>query len=75
MSSAAGDWTLRSIRQTLGLSRGVVAGLVAAGFVSPTRGPRNEYRFSFQDVVLLRTAHALRAANIPPRRIVRSLQR
>ncbi len=75
-SAAAGEaWTLRSIRQALGLSRGVVAGLVAAGFVSPTRGPRNEYRFSFQDVVLLRTAHALRAAKIPPRRIVRSLQR
>lgn len=68
-------WTLRDLQQSLGLSRGVVAGLVAAGFVTPARGPRNEYRFSFQDIVLLRTAHALRAAQVPPRRIVRSLQR
>ena len=68
-------FTLSSIQSMLGLSRGVIAGLVAAGFVSPTRGKRREYRFSFQDVVLLRTAHALQAAHIPARRIVRSLQR
>ena len=58
----------------LGLSRGVVAGLIAAGFVTPSRGPRNEYRFTFQDLVLLRTALALQAARIPPRRILRSLR-
>ncbi len=40
----------------LGLSRGVITGLIASGFVAPSRGPRNEYRFTFQDVVLLRTA-------------------
>ena len=59
----------------LGISRAVVTGLVAAGFVTPARGDRNEYRFSFQDVVLLRTAYDLRAAKIPPRKILRSLQR
>lgn len=59
----------------LGLSRAVITGLIEAGFVKPARGPHNEYRFSFQDVVLLRMAHGLRAARIPPRRIVRSLQR
>ena len=59
----------------LGLSRTIVAGLIAAGFVAPTRGPRNEWRFTFQDLMLLRTAHALRAAQIPPRRILRSLAR
>lgn len=68
-------YTLRSIGQMLGLSRAVITGLIEAGFVTPARGPRNEYRFSFQDVVLLRMAHGLRAARIPPRRIVRSLQR
>lgn len=59
----------------LGLSRSALQGLVASGFVTPQRGPRNEHRFSFQDMVLLRTAHALQAAHIPPRRIVRALQR
>ncbi len=66
-------YTLRDIESMLRLSRSIVAGLVAAGFVSPTRGPRNEYRFSFQDVVLLRTAHRLRAAQVPARRLLRSL--
>lgn len=69
------NYTLRGIQAMLGLSRSVITGLVAAGFVTPTRGKRREYRFSFQDVVLLRTAHALQAAHIPARRIVRSLQR
>jgi tetratricopeptide (TPR) repeat protein len=67
--------TLRGIQQMLGLSRSAVARLVANGFVSPARGPRNEYRFSFRDVVLLRTAHQLQAADIPTRKIVRALQR
>ncbi len=57
----------------LGLSRTIVAGLIAEGFVAPTRGPRNEWRFTFQDLMLLRTAHALHASNIPPRKILRSL--
>jgi tetratricopeptide (TPR) repeat protein len=51
-----------------------VTRLIANGFVRPTRGPRNEYRFSFRDVVLLRTAHQLQAADIPTRKIVRALQ-
>lgn len=59
----------------LGLSRSIVDGLIAAGFVVPQRGPRNELRFTFQDLMLLRTAHALQASKIPPRRILRSLAR
>jgi tetratricopeptide (TPR) repeat protein len=47
--------------------------LIEAGFVQPARGPRNELRFSFQDVVLLRTAFQLQSANVPSRKIVRSL--
>jgi tetratricopeptide (TPR) repeat protein len=69
------SYTLREIQSLLGLSPSVVRGLVAAGFVAPARGPRNEYRFSFQDVVLLRTAYSLQRAAIPPRRILRSLKR
>ncbi len=58
----------------LGLGRSVVTAMIDAGFVTPARGARNEYRFTFQDVVLLRTAHALRAAKVPPRRLLRSLK-
>lgn len=57
----------------LGVSRRVVSGLVAAGVVTPLRGPRKEYRFTFRDVVLLRTALQLRSAHIPPRKILRAL--
>ena len=59
----------------LGLSRGVISGLVAAGFVTPGRGRRNEYLFSFRDVVLLRTAVDLRAAHIGPRKILAALRK
>src|SRR4051812_18229696 len=68
-------FTLRSIESMLGISRAVIGSLVASGFVSPSRGKRNEYRFTFQDVVLLRTAYSLRQAQVPPRKILRSLKR
>ena len=68
-------FTLRSLQDMLGLSRGAILSLVDAGFVTPGRGPRNSYRFSFQDIVLLRTAQSLRDADIPVRKIVRSLKR
>jgi tetratricopeptide (TPR) repeat protein len=67
-------FTLRRIEEMLGLGRSAILGLVQAGFVTPRRGPRNEYQFSFQDIVLLRTAHHLRAAEIPPRQLLRSLK-
>ena len=66
--------TLRSIQEMLGLGRKVILNLVAAGFVVPVRGAHNEYRFSFQDVVLLRTAYQLRQAKIAPRKLLRSLR-
>ena len=68
-------YTLRGIQSMLGISRSVLSGLIAAGFVTPDRGPRREYRFTFQDVVLLRTALSLQRASIAPRKIIRSLRR
>lgn len=72
---ASARFSLRRVQAMLGLSRTIVAGLIDAGFVAPTRGSRNEWRFTFQDLMLLRTAHALQTAKIPPRKIVRSLAR
>ncbi|QGZ67088.1 tetratricopeptide repeat protein [Paraburkholderia acidisoli] len=66
---------MRELLASLGVSRSVVTGLIAAGFVTPTRGPRNAWRFAFQDVVLLRTALILRDAHIPPRKINLALSR
>ena len=68
-------FTLRRVQALLGLSRTTVAGLIAERFVTPTRGPRNAWRFTFQDLMLLRTAFALQASSIPPRKILRSLAR
>jgi Flp pilus assembly protein TadD len=68
-------YTVRGIQEMLGLSRSAITGLVTAGFVTPARGPRNEYRFSFRDVVLLRSAVELRAARIPPRKILSALRK
>jgi tetratricopeptide (TPR) repeat protein len=69
------DYSLAEVAQILGLSRNVVARLIEAGFVTPARGPRREYRFSFQDLVLMRAAQGLREARLPSRRISRALKR
>jgi tetratricopeptide (TPR) repeat protein len=68
-------YTLRDIQSMLGISKSVISRLMALGFVSPVRGKRREYRFTFQEIVLLRMAYSLRSANISTRKIFRSLKR
>ena len=68
-------YSLREVVQLAGLSRHIVRRLVQAGVVTPERTRNREYRFSFQDLIVLRTARSLHAANIAPRRILRSLRR
>ena len=62
------------VEKLLRLSRGTIRSLVAAGFVTPQRGPRNALRFSFRDLIVLRAAQSLAAAKIPHRRILRALR-
>ena len=68
-------YSLRDVGRLLGLPRSIVCGLIDAGFVSPSRGRRGEYRFSFQDLVVLRAAQALVEAKLSTTRILRSLRR
>ncbi len=68
------QYGVRDVERLLGLPRSTVRTLVEAGFVSPTRGPRNAWLFSFQDLIVLRTAKALASASVPRRRIIRSLK-
>jgi tetratricopeptide (TPR) repeat protein len=68
-------YSLRDVGKLLGLPRSIICGLIDAGFVSPSRGRRREYRFSFQDLVVLRAAAALVEARLPTTRILRSLRR
>jgi len=65
---------VRDVEKLLGLTRSTLRSLVEAGFVSPERGPRNTLSFSFQDLIVLRTAEALARANVPRRRITRSVR-
>src|SRR5512141_2693162 len=65
---------VRDVERLVGLSRNSIRSLVSAGFVKPTRGARNSWLFSFQDLIVLRTAHALVEARVPQRRITRSLK-
>lgn len=69
-----GSYSVRDVERVLRLSPNTTRGLIRAGFVRPGRGPRREYRFSFQDMIVLRTARALIQAKIPPKRIRRSLE-
>jgi tetratricopeptide (TPR) repeat protein len=58
----------------LGLSPAQVRARARDGFLRPARGPGNSYRFSFQDLVLLRAAMALTRARVPAGRIRRALR-
>jgi len=67
-------YTLKRVQDLIGLTPTVVRALVTNGFVTPSRGPRRELRFTFQDLLLMKTAEALRKASVPTRRIVASLE-
>ena len=68
------SYSVRDVERVLRLSRGTIRGLIAVGFVKPSRGTRREYRFSFQDLIVLRAARALIQAKVSRRRIRRSLE-
>jgi tetratricopeptide (TPR) repeat protein len=58
------DWSEQRVRS-----------YVRAGFLSPRRGPGGAFRFSFQDLVILRAARGLREAKVPARRVKTALAR
>src|SRR6266705_4554470 len=72
-------YTSQDVAKLLGLTVAQVRGFARDGFLSPPsrlgRGARRELQFSFQDLVVLRTAKALVAARIPARRIRRALKK
>ena len=59
----------------LGLSPSQIKGFVDDGLVAPSRGRGGEQLFSFQDLVLLRTAKGLINAKIPARRVRAALEK
>src|SRR5262245_45959591 len=67
-------YSVRDVEKLVHMPRSAIRALVEAGFVSPARGPRNAWMFSFQDLIVLRTAQALAAARVPRKRITRSMR-
>lgn len=67
-------YTTRDVARLLNLSSSKIRSFARAGLTTVVRDPRGKYRFSFQDVILLRTAKELSAASIHPRKIYRALR-
>ncbi|HVT04432.1 MAG TPA: tetratricopeptide repeat protein [Thermoanaerobaculia bacterium] len=68
-------YSVRDVGAMLGISPAQVRTFAQNGIIGPERGPRGEYRFDFQDIVLLRTAIGLTEAKIPPRKVKSALRR
>lgn len=73
MASSVAGYSTREVAELLDLAPRQVRRLARSGLVRPERGPGNAYRFSFRDLVLLRTAADLRRAGVPSRRVRRAL--
>ncbi len=67
-------YTTRDVENLLGLTRRQAREYGRSGVLDPDRGPGNRYLFSFQDLVLLRTAKELLDADVPQQRILRALR-
>jgi tetratricopeptide (TPR) repeat protein len=63
------------VARTLGISARRVRSFLAAGLLEPRREGDGEARFTFQDLVILRTAEGLLAAGIPLPRVKSALAR
>ena len=67
-------YSTREVADLLGLPTTRVRALVRSGVLTPQRDAKGHASFSFQDLVLLRTAKGLTDANVPARRITKALQ-
>jgi len=64
----------RDLQRLLGVGPSAVRSLIRAGHVKPSKGARGRLQFSFQDLIILRTARALTGANVSTRKLNRSLR-
>lgn len=70
--SFAGGYSLSQASGLLDLPAAKIREYVTAGLLAPRRGPDGDLRFSFQDLVLLRTAKGL-LEQLSPRKVKRAL--
>ena len=70
----AGDgYRTREVAELVGIKPRSIRHFVERGLLIPARGPRGEYRFSFRDLVLLRTAKGLLDADVSSRKALAAL--
>ena len=67
------SYKTREVAKLLSLSPEQTRYYVRAGLVNPERGKRNEYLFSFRQIVILRTAKGLVDSGIPIKKVRRIL--
>ena len=71
----AAGFTTRQVAEAVGLAPQRIRGFVRGQVLSPSRGGTGEYRFTFQDLVLMRTAKGLLDAEVPSRKAVAALRK
>ena len=59
------SYTTREVARLLEMPEQEVRAYARAGLIEPERGPRGTYQYTFRDLVLLRTARSLGAADVP----------
>src|SRR6201995_178625 len=64
----------RDLQRLLGIGPSSVRSFIRAGHVRPRKGSRGRLQFTFQDLIILRTARTLSGANVPTRRLNRCLR-
>jgi tetratricopeptide (TPR) repeat protein len=67
-------YSTREVAELLGLTTARIRSLMRSGVVTPQRSSGGRASFTFQDLVLLRTAKGLIDAKVPARRIAKALQ-
>jgi tetratricopeptide (TPR) repeat protein len=68
-------YSAQDVAKMLGLPPRRLRAYLRAGLLSAERGASGRLRFSFQDLLLLRTAEGLVADRIPPRRVMHALKK
>ncbi|MCP3979135.1 MAG: tetratricopeptide repeat protein [bacterium] len=68
-------YTVKDVARMLDVNVERVRSFARTGLVEPQRGEHGEYRFSFQDLALLRKAKGLSDARVPARRLRSALRK
>jgi tetratricopeptide (TPR) repeat protein len=68
-------YSAQDVARMLGLPPRRLRAYVRSGVLCPERGDAGELRFSFQDLLLLRTAEGLVRERVPPRRVAQAMRK